>query len=66
MNPQIFNMVWEGSDISDEVLEKIKPGIYISGLTYPQFLQIEKKIESKLGKVRILFTGSGYGFVSNE
>lgn len=66
LHPQIVKLVWNDSGISEEMLEKIKPGIYISGLTYSQLLQLEEKIKTKLGPVRILFTGTGYGFVSDD
>ena len=46
-----------------QITRTIKPGDFISGLSYSELLDVEKMLKPRIRNVRILFTSTGYGYV---
>jgi len=44
----------------------MKPGDFISGLTYHELLNVEEKLRMRIKNAHMLFTGNGYGFISKD
>jgi hypothetical protein len=68
-NPIIFRLSHSGfpeSQESREMLRTIKFGDFIAGLTYTQLLEVEKMLKRTIPNIRIVFTGTGYGYVSHH
>jgi len=67
MSSIIYNITWDAGDVTPEVyemIERLKIGDFIHGLTYPRLLIVEEKLRVRIKNAKIMMTGTGYGFVS--